>query len=187
MPFRIRPASEADAATTAALLNAIIAEGNLTSMDRPLTLEEQRAYLRSFPAQGIPARGIPARGIPARGIPARGIPARGVFHLAVQEETGELLGLQSVEPAQGDVGEISTFVALQAHRRGVGRALSAATFREAGRLGYTKLLALIRADNPGALAFYEGVGFRIVGTLARHVLVRGVLLDQVLAEKLLEP
>ena len=54
----------------------------------------------------------------------------------------------------------------------------------AAEVGFRKILATIRADNPGAIAFYRTQGFERVGTLRAHALVRGRFVDEVLMERL---
>lgn len=131
-------------------------------MDRPVTIASQRGFLDSFPE-------------------------RGVFHVAVRG--GNVVGVQDVVPVGGDghdhVGDISTFVAMDAQRIGVGRRLTTATLAAARTRGFTKVTATIRADNAGALGFYEALDFIHVGTLRKHARVRGELVDQVLMERLL--
>lgn len=159
----IRPVREEDSASIVELLNAIIAAGTYTIMDRPVTEREQAEFLRSFPS-------------------------RGVFLAAVGKESGRVLAIQDVQPLRADaavldhVGEVSTFVALDCRRKGVGRSLSQATFEAARRKGFRKIHASIRADNPGAVAFYEAQGFRTIGVAEAHAFVRGRYVDEVFAE-----
>ncbi|WP_299404074.1 GNAT family N-acetyltransferase [uncultured Roseobacter sp.] len=88
---------------------------------------------------------------------------------AVAEDAdGTILGFQSlkvameaniygVEPGWGIIG---THIRPDAARRGVGRALFAATREAAQRSGLTKIDASIAATNPEGLAYYEAMGFR---------------------------
>lgn len=167
MPVRIRPVREEDAAAIAALLNPIIEAGIYTIIDRPISVEDQAAFIRA-------------------------LPERGFYHAAVSETGGEVLGIQDVLPlaaapgTHAHVGEISTFVSLGARGGGIGSALCRASFPEASRRGFRKLWAAIRADNEEAVSFYRSRGFRIVGAARKHALVRGALKDQILAEKLLD-
>jgi L-amino acid N-acyltransferase YncA len=104
-----------------------------------------------------------------------------------------VLGLQDVQPlsietpALDHVGVISTFIRLDAHRRGIGRTLADATFDAAARQGFEKLVATVRADHPVAIAFYESLGFRPVGVAARHARIRGRLIDEVILECFIFP
>lgn len=163
MNYSIRPATEQDAGSIIELLNPIIEAGIYTIMEDPLSLEDQIEYMRKFPA-------------------------RGVFNVAVCDDSGKVLGLQSVEPISAGtkafrhVGEISTFVALGVHGRGIGHALSTATFQGAREQGFMKISATIRGDNPGAVGFYVGIGFRVIGTAQGHAFVGGRYVDEVLAE-----
>ena len=90
----------------------------------------------------------------------RTLPQCAVYHAAV-DESGEVLGIQDVLPGEG-AGEISTFVRLDAHRRGIGRRLTPAALAAARARGFARVFATVRADNPGAVSFYESVGFRAV-------------------------
>ena len=116
MSCLIRNAVEEDAAAMVELLNPIIAEGRYTILDEQISVADQVEFIRRFPA-------------------------RGVFNVAVCEESGRLVGMQDVQPispsvrAFDHVGEISTFVALDARGTGIGSSLSQATFRAAARLG----------------------------------------------------
>jgi L-amino acid N-acyltransferase YncA len=165
--YSIRSVREEDAASIVDLLNPLIEAGHYTIMDEPVSPESQIAVIRDFPE-------------------------RGIFNVAVCRDTRRVLGIQDVVrfKAEGTafvpIGEISTFVRLESHRRGVGRDLSRATFADARERGFTKIMATIRADNPMAVSFYESQGFRVIGTAQRHALVRGRYLDEILMEKLLD-
>jgi L-amino acid N-acyltransferase YncA len=147
-----------------ALLNPIIEAGCYTVMDEPITPESEVEFIR-------------------------GLPTRSLYHVAVSDETGEALGVQDIVPlptrfaAQRHVAEISTFVVMSTQRQGIGSALTWETLREATRLGVRKVLATVRADNRGAVAFYRRQGFRIIGTAEKHALARGEYLDEVLMER----
>lgn len=141
MSISIRKVREEDAAAIVELLNPIIEAGTYTAMDEPVTLESQREFIRGFPQ-------------------------RGIFLAAEDETNGRILGIQDVAPGPElePVGEISTFVRLDALRCGVGRALTEATCLKARERGFLGISATIRADNAGALAFYESQGFARIGT-----------------------
>ena len=160
--FSIRQVTIDDARAIVELLNPIIEAGRYTIMDEPIVLEEQINFIRGFPG-------------------------RGIFQAAICEISRSLLGIQDIMPAEGKafrhVGEISTFVSLAAREKGIGRSLSQATFRLAEERGYRKIKATIRADNPGAVFFYQSQGFRTIGTAYRHALVRDKYVDEILMEK----
>ncbi len=144
----IRTARAADAAQMIALLNPIIRAGNLTSMRDELSIEEQVEFIRNFPDAGV-------------------------FNVAHHRDSGCVLGVQDVIPvvqtldSATRVGSISSFVAMQAQRRGIGAALTRATVCKARILGFTAIQAHIRIDNTSALSFYESQGFqRVVSQLS---------------------
>jgi L-amino acid N-acyltransferase YncA len=165
MNFTIRPVQASDATTISEMLNAIIATGKYTILE-PVTPEIQLEFIRTFPE-------------------------RGVF-LVAEAKGGQILGLQDVSPtsiwsnAMRHLGDIATFVAMDAQGQGVGRVLTQATFAATKAKGFEKLIAMIRGDNPRAIGFYVSMGFKVVGTMRRHAVVNGHYIDEVIAEKMLE-
>ncbi|BBK30786.1 ribosomal-protein-alanine N-acetyltransferase [Stella humosa] len=130
----VRRVARGDAEAIVALLNPIIRAGGLTAMDQSFTADEQRAFIDGLPP--------------------------GAIYLAAVE-AGTIVGIQDVLPLPDGTGAISTFVRLDRHGRGIGRTLTRATLARARQQGYRRLVALVRADNPTALAFYQAVGFRV--------------------------
>jgi L-amino acid N-acyltransferase YncA len=167
MDFSIRRVWEEDAQSIIELLNPIIAAGKYTIMDEQFSVEDQFAFIRGFPQ-------------------------RGVYNVAVANDSQKVLGIQDVMPisisakAYYYIGEISTFVALDSRRKGIGTSLSQATFRAAKEQGFLKVMATIRADNPEAVSFYSSQGFRRIGTAHKHALVRGRFIDEIIMEKFLD-
>ena len=167
MDWSIRDVRETDAASIVALLNPIIDAGIYTAMEGPLTVADQVAFVR-------------------------GLPERGVYHVAVAAGSDEAIGIPDVLPAEEPegasavVGEISTFVGLGWHRRGIGRALCEATFRAAIGKGYRRLVATIRSDNRQAVEFYRAMGFEVVGTAPVPAGPSGERGERVIAERWLE-
>ena len=164
----IRDARVEDAEELAGLLNAIIAARLYTAFDTPVTVEAQRAFIRSFPA-------------------------RGVFLVATDPASGGIAGFQDVSPfadythAFDHVGVIGTYVALERRRQGIATALFEATFEAAGRKGYEKIFAYVRADNTAALQTYARHGFGVIGTARRHAKIDGRYIDEILMERFLPP
>ena len=165
MNLTIRPVQESDAQAISEMLNAIIETGKYTILE-PVTPEIQLEFIRGFPPQGV--------------------------FLVAERDDGKILGLQDVSPssswskAMRHVGDIATFIAMDAQGQGVGRALAPVTFVAARAKGFKKLIAMIRGDNPRAVGFYVSHGFKLVGTMHRHALVGGQYIDEVIAEKMLE-
>lgn len=166
MDLSIRAVRPGDAAGVARILNAAIEAGAYTVLDTPFSVEAERQFIAGFPE-------------------------RGVFHVAERRPDGLVVGFENVEPfatytaAFDHVGIIGTFVDLAHRREGIGRRLAEATFAAARAKGYEKLFTYVRADNPAALAFYRGLGFRIVGTAERQARLGGRYVDEVIIERLL--
>jgi L-amino acid N-acyltransferase YncA len=166
MNFIIRPVQASDAQAISEMLNAIIATGKYTILEGPISVEMQREFIESFSQ-------------------------RGVFFVAERLHDQKLLGLQDISPASSwsnamrHVGEISTFITMDAQGQGIGRKLAEVTLAAAQAKGFEKVTAMIRGDNPRAIAFYVGQGFTIVGTMRRHAVVNGQYVDEVIAEKML--
>ncbi len=162
----MREARPDDAAEIIRILNPIIEAGTFTVLDTPFTVEEERAFLSSFPP-------------------------RGIFHVAEDRAKGRLVGFQDVSPfaeythAFDHVGVIGTFVDLPLRRRGVAGSLFRATFEAARLKGYEKFFTFIRADNPAALATYRRQGFEVIGTARRQARLRDGYVDEILVERLL--
>jgi L-amino acid N-acyltransferase YncA len=164
--IQIRNATVEDAEGIASILNSIIDARIYTALDTTVTVEQEREFISRFPE-------------------------RGIFHVAVDDGTGHIVGFQDVEPfaaftrAFDHVGVIGTYVALDRQRQGIGGALFAATFEAARRKGYEKLFSYVRADNEAGLNAYRKQGFRELGTAERHARIDGRYIDEILIERFL--
>jgi RimJ/RimL family protein N-acetyltransferase len=67
------------------------------------------------------------------------------------------------------VGEIRNVVSAEVRGQGVGRALSQETFALALSAGLEKLVAQMTVDQTGAIAIFEGLGFKAEALLRDHV------------------
>jgi L-amino acid N-acyltransferase YncA len=165
--LQIREATPDDADGLVAVLNPIIRARAFTVLDTPFSVDEERAFVRRFPA-------------------------RGVFHVAVRPDDGRIVGFQTLEPYAGytrafhHVGTVATFVDAPCRRQGVARQLFAATFAAAVRKGYEKIFTFVRGDNPAALATYLAQGFQVVGTAHRQAKIDGRYVDETMIEKWLD-
>ena len=164
--IEIRDVRVEDADRIAAILNPIIAARCYTALDTPVTVEQERDFIRNFPS-------------------------RGIFLVAVDPTSHRIAGFQDVSPfadfthAFDHVGVIGTYVDLDLKRQGIATRLFAATFEGARRKGYEKFFTYVRADNEAALQAYLRQGFRIVGQAERHAKIDGAYIDEVMIEKLL--
>ena len=84
------------------------------------------------------------------------------------------------------VGTMGSYVIAPLRDRGLGAAMSRATFAAARELGFSKLVITVRADNPGAQAFYGRLGFKPCGRLTRQAFVDGRWVDELLYELFLD-
>ncbi|MEZ8241521.1 N-acetyltransferase family protein [Vibrio sp. 10N.261.55.F4] len=166
MSLTIREVAVEDAQGIIDVLNPIIIEARYTILDQTFTVDEEKAFIESFPK-------------------------RGVFSVAVNETTNQLLGFQNVEPfatytkAFDHVGIIGTYVDANSRGQGVAKQLFDYTFKAAKAKGYEKLFAYVRADNERALAVYLKQGFEIVGTAKKHGKIGDQYFDEILIEKFL--
>jgi len=163
MEISIRAVTEDDAASIIELLNPIIEAGTFTIIVGPFSVEDQIDFIRNFPQ-------------------------RGIYHIAIDNESQKILGIQDVMPLSTSnvfkhVGDISTFVALDSHKQGIGQRLCQATFIVAKEQGFLKLRAMVRGDNPYALSFYQSQGFEVIGVAKKHAFLHGKYVDEVLFEK----
>jgi len=118
MEILIRTVNEDDAASIIELLNPIIQAGTFTIMVEPFSVEDQIDFIRNFPQ-------------------------RGIYHIAIDNESQKILGIQDVMLISTSnvfkhVGDISTFVALDSHKQGVGQRLCEATFKVAKEEGISQ-------------------------------------------------
>lgn len=164
MDLLIREVRSDDAEAIVGILNPIIESGAYSALDTPFTVEAEREFLHNFPE-------------------------RGVLHVAEDSRDHRAVGFQNLEPyatytqAFDHVGVIATYVDLGCRRRGVGGRLSEVTFESARGKGYEKVFTFVRADNPGALRFYQKLGFQVAGTAQRQAKIGGNYVDEVFIEK----
>ena len=162
--IEIRDVTIEDAEEILAILNPIIAARCYTAMDAEFTIEQEREFIRTFPA-------------------------RGIFLIAIDTELNRSVGFQNVSPfadfthAFDHVGVIGTYVDLNLRRHGIATRLFAATYEAARQKGYEKFFSYVRADNDAALRTYLRQGFRTVGTAERQAKIDGRCIDEVIIEK----
>jgi phosphinothricin acetyltransferase len=116
--------------------------------------------------------------------------AKGLPHL-VAEDQGEVIGFAycnwfKPRPAYRFSAEDSIYLAPQAHRRGIGRALLAELAQQAEAVGVRKLIAVIGdSANAGSVGVHSSAGFTQVGILRSCGWKFDRWLDIVLMEKTL--
>lgn len=90
--------------------------------------------------------------------------------MGVAEEDGRVLGLYILHPNGigrcAHVANCGYMVAEGARGRGIGRQLVCHSLEKAGELGFTGVqFNAVVASNTGAIALYENLGFRRLGTV----------------------
>jgi L-amino acid N-acyltransferase YncA len=113
----------------------------------------------------------------------------GGFPYLVAEGDGAVLGYAYAgpyrpRPAYRFSVENSVYVAPEAHRRGVGRALLDRLIAEAQARGFRQMIAVIGdSDQAPSIALHRAAGFRLVGTIAAVGFKHGRWLDSVLMQR----
>jgi len=164
-PPQIRPGGLDDADGIRTVLNSVVREGGLTVLDRTLTVAQERVFLRRLPARA---------------------------RLTLAQIGNVVAGFQIIEPyvaytgAMDHVAALGSYVFAPLRGRGLGAAMSRATFAAARELGFSKLVITVRADNPGAQTFYADLGFKPCGRLARQAFVDGRWVDELMYELFLD-
>jgi ribosomal protein S18 acetylase RimI-like enzyme len=160
--FTIRKATEADAFGLVAILEGIADERVHSAIDVVWPVEKERQYLAS-------------------------LSDREVVHVALTP-SGNYVGFQVLDrwaptlTSMQHVAQLGTFLVPEWRRRGVGRLLFGTTEAFARSVGYSKMIVQVRASNKPAKAFYQRLGFRACGRLARQVRIDGVEDDEILME-----
>jgi L-amino acid N-acyltransferase YncA len=154
----IRRADPGDAARIATIYNEGIAERQATFETRPRGTAE---------VAGWTVRPLP---------------------VIVAEADGRIVGFAKILPyserdVYAGIGEHGVYVAGDARRLGVGKALLEALAGVAHEAGLHKLTSRIFTTNAASIALHEAAGFTIVGVQRRHGQLEGVWRDCVLVER----
>lgn len=149
-PARVSPAirfaTEADLPSIVGIYNASIPGRLATADTEPVTLEDRRPWFAGFNPERRP--------------------------LWVVERDGELLGWLGLRsfygrPAYHRTVEVAVYVAPQAARQGVGRALLSHAIAESPSRGIATLLAFVFGHNQPSIALFQQAGFGEWGRLPR--------------------
>lgn len=161
---QVRRATPDDAASIAAIWQAIAVEKIYSAIDNPFTVEAEHAYLQSLSER------------------------EAYFVAETVELTPRIVGFQSLDLWSGVIGsmqhvaQLGTFILREWRGQGVGRQLAEHTLAFARTQGYEKIVILVRASNTGAQTFYQGLGFKPCGQFTRQVKIDGMYDDEVLME-----
>lgn len=110
----------------------------------------------------------------------------------VAAEGGRVLGYASYGrfrtwPGYWRTAENSVYVAQDAQKRGLGRALLEALIDRAEFQGLSNLIGVIGADRPASLALHAACGFEEVGRIPGAGAKFGGVLDMVMMQRVLAP
>ena len=159
----IRPAQTRDLAVITAIYDDAVRHGTASfELDPPDQAEMARRY-ESLRAGGYP--------------------------YLVAELEGDIVGYAYAGPYRARPAyrwsiEDSIYVARQAQRRGIGRALLARLVAEAEAGGFRQMLAVIGdSANTGSVELHRAAGFRLVGTFENVGFKFGRWLDTVLMQR----
>jgi L-amino acid N-acyltransferase YncA len=159
--LRVRPAREADAAPLAEIFNQGI--------------EDRVATFETTPKDAADLASV----------------IGGERPVVVAELDGEPVGWAKVGAYDDEhdyyagIGEATLYVAREARRRGLGRALLEALAREAESRGFYKLVGKIFTSNEASIALVRECGWREVGVHLRHGRLDGEWKDVLVVERLL--
>lgn len=140
--MRIRPFVDTDWVQVWPIVSAVVTAADTFTYDPGLTEEAARAtWIEALPGVTL-----------------------------VAEEDGRILGTAKTGPNKAGPGAhiatASFMVAADARGRGVGSALCRAVLDRAAAAGYAGMqFNAVAASNTGAVALYERLGFRILGTV----------------------
>ncbi|WP_341704638.1 N-acetyltransferase family protein [Ferrovibrio sp.] len=116
------------------------------------------------------------------------IVAKGLPYLAAEID-GRIVGYAYAGPYRPRIAyrfavEDSIYVASDAPRRGIGRALLAALIDDCTRQGYRQMVAVIGdTRNMGSIGLHAALGFRVVGTLPSIGFKHGRWVDSVFMQR----
>ncbi|HXV14466.1 MAG TPA: GNAT family N-acetyltransferase [Candidatus Krumholzibacteria bacterium] len=110
----------------------------------------------------------------------------------VAEEDGRILGYAYASPIKDRLAyqwsaEVAIYVAADARRRGLGRALYEALFRCLAGLGYVNAIGIIALPNDASIALHESLGFQKIAHLKEIGFKRGAWHDSGWWQKRLAP
>ncbi len=84
----------------------------------------------------------------------------------IWEEADEIRGALLLQVCMDEAEILSVATAKSARRRGIGRSLIEYALREIGR--EVSVFLEVRAKNSGAIAFYEAIGFSVIGMRKKY-------------------
>jgi L-amino acid N-acyltransferase len=161
----VRAAREPDLAQISAIHNDVVATSNAVFSEVPETLDVRRAWFEQRTGAGMPVL------VAADGEQVLGFASYGPFRSW---------------PGYRETAEQTVHVRAASRRMGVGRSLVAALLGHARNAGLHALVAGIDNGNEASIALHRSFGFVEVGLMPEVAVKRGVRLDLLLMELLLD-
>ena len=166
MDYRIRPATEADAAAICQIYNQGI-EDRLATLETELrTPDERRQWLKVRS-------------------PRHPVIVAEAGHDAAAPIAWASLNVFNARDAYRFVADISVYVERQWRGKGAGRVLLARLVELGRQHGYHKLVLSAFPFNSGGMALYDKLGFRTVGVYKEQGQLDGAWVDTIIMERLL--
>ena len=185
MDYRVRPATEADAAAIALIYNQGI-EDRLATLETELrTPDERRQWLKArsprHPVIVVETEPETFWNRPPTPRPDHAAPAP----ITPAPIAWASLNVFNARECYRHVADISVYVERAWRGRGVGRVLLARLAELGREHGFHKLVLSAFPFNQAGLALYEKLGFRTVGVYREQGLLDGTWVDTIIMERLL--
>ncbi len=161
---KIRRGSVCDAEGIAKVIASVIAEEDLTSLEKQFTVQEEENFIASMSDR------------------------EAIF---VAEADGKIVGAQSIclyssMRAMRRVATIGTWVHKDCRGKGIGKSLTQKSSGFAEKKGFEKIFTYLMATIRRALAFYRRLGFGKVGVAEKQTKLGTKYYYEVYVEKLLK-
>jgi len=179
--YRVRPATEADAAAICRIYNQGI-EDRLATLETELRMPEERRRWLTARTSRHPV--IVAEATEST-TPSTGAPRLRADPGPPAPVGWASLNVFNAREAYRFVADISVYVERSWRGKGVGRVLLARLVELAREHGFHKLVLSAFPFNRGGMALYETMGFRTVGTYKEQGQLDGHWVDTIIMERLL--
>jgi L-amino acid N-acyltransferase YncA len=181
MDYRIRPASEADAAVICEIYNQGI-EDRLATLETELRTPDER---RQWLAARSPRHPVIVCELAMAATSSTRPPTPLPDHAPPAPIAWASLNVFNARDAYRFVADISVYVERQWRGQGAGRVLLTRLIELGHEHGYHKLVLSAFPFNTGGMALYDKLGFRTVGVYKEQGQLDGSWVDTIIMERLL--
>jgi phosphinothricin acetyltransferase len=179
--YRIRPASEADAAAICQIYNQGI-EDRLATLETELRTPDERRQWLAARSRRHP---VIVCELAMSAISSNRPPTLLPDHASPAPIAWASLNVFNARDAYRFVADISVYVERQWRGKGAGRVLLTRLIELGREHGYHKLVLSAFPFNPGGMALYDKLGFRTVGVYKEQGQLDGAWVDTIIMERLL--